>query len=257
MHPTKIVTIAVAVCSVLLSPSGYTRTEHDAYHLCRSVDRSRRSDFLQPTEYREYQHKATLTASDIAFLINALRYDSITERVRSDGPVTDDTVVTKILVSHGAQTRTPLLAALSSSNGNVRRYSAFCLGRVGGYGVSIALRKAWIAEIGLAEHSTFQIAGQTGSYYFAPLHSMVKALYALEPKETPQWLLSQFATSRQFRNLVINTALDRLFPASGVLIGCKSSCLWTDAAKTRWKRHLDGGAPTKLLGRRTIIWRDA
>ncbi len=228
-----LITLLAATISVASS------CERHAASVARRASTAREtpSDFLRSENYQAYRQKTMLSSADIRFLLDGLRFDSPIERVHSDGPATQDTIVTEILVSHGTQVQPALIRSLRSANGNVRRYSALCLGRIDGPDTAAVLREAILAETKLAEHSAFQVSGRAGSYYLSPMNSMVAALLAVDGN-APEWLLSLLTPTRQFHNFAVNHALDVQFPASGVLIQCGDACQWTDETRGKWKQHL-------------------
>ena len=232
MKNTRLLAAVVGIVLVLPacqmnSPSPARRCQSDSIRVVEP---------LRQGQYEAYRTKSSLTEQDVKLLISALEQSSPSERIRHDGPITERTTVTDILISHGNTVRSSLLVALRSDDPNVRRYAAFCLGYIGGPNVTTALQSAISAEIQRAEGTEFSVIGtDRKSYYFAALHAMAEAYFRLDGSSAADWLMSRFVDSeRDFANFAINVTLERLFPLSTVTAGASAQVWWSDELQPAW-----------------------
>jgi hypothetical protein len=163
--------------------------------------------------------KSLLSDEDVLFLIEQMKaYDGF-GRSRPDGPDTEDTQLTAILTKHSNESLPHLINSLNSTDWNVRRYSAFCIGEIGNESSLPELEKAILDEIPLAAKTKWGISvtWQKPMPATYVLRAMIQAYGHIDSRKAVNRFLELFIDEKEnFRNYAANLALSILLKETPV-----------------------------------------
>jgi hypothetical protein len=176
----------VLTCTPTLASSGKPLSE-----MLASEDEEERERGLALAQEREH-----LTDTELRTLVQSLRFGRLPDRITDTkwvyGPLTTDTPLTSLLIRHPKGSFALLLSALNDENYNVRRYSAFCLGRMCLPSAIPKLRQAFLAELEKSQLITAIDASGKESPCVSVLAAMAVASARLDGTGTVEWLFGLF-----------------------------------------------------------------
>lgn len=228
---------ALFACAMIwrFLPSAAYAAEKPLSEMLLSVDAEERERALATALSRP-----RLFAGELRALVQAQRFMRLPDRIRDNkfvfGPVTTDTAVTRALLRHGDAAFPFLIVGLRDDDYNVRRYSAFCLGRLCRRQALPELRRSLEAEIPKAQTmSAADASGQEGPF-ISVLAAMAEAAVRIDAPGTVEWMLGWFVSGRKdFRNLALNAVLTQVL-AETPGGPWNASDEWTDARAPEWRQ---------------------
>lgn len=200
--------------------------------------------------YALLEKKSVLSETDILFLIEEMKdYDGF-GRSRPDGPDTENTQVTEILIQHGKESLPYLIRSLKNNDWNVRRYSAYCIGTMQSQSAVPELEKAIWDEVLLAAktESTISLVIKTPRPATFVLRAMVQAYGRIDSRKAVYWLFQLFTNERgNFRNYAANYALAVLLKHAPVPLSQETMYLNYRGQWERWWKENNNKPDNELF----------